>query len=272
LIAIIWIAATGADAQSLFPAKCPDGTPLPSFQDLKVSQPIDASCGLSGKPGAKPAIALQDTAKNNFCAAAPVRSLTIADLIDLQNNTPSLTGPPTSRTALRQKGEGSLVRLKASLIRAHHSDVTSGESVNCGIPGQASNDVHMALALTSTAQECSSVTAEISPHFRPTAWNAIGLFEEWDPATNKYVVHDQNRATQLRSVTYRVTGQLFYDASHAPCPCGKTNCGRDPQRSADWEIHPIYALDVCKPGTSCNVESDADWMPFDHWWKAQNPK
>jgi hypothetical protein len=30
-----------------------------------------------------------------------------------------------------------------------------------------------------------------------------------------------------------------------------------------WEIHPVYALDICMdPGNNCKVDSDENWISF----------
>ena len=48
-------------------------------------------------------------------------------------------------------------------------------------------------------------------------------------------------------------GQLFFDGSHVPCTKdGKAGFNpardnaKDFERLALWEIHPIYAIDLCK--------------------------
>ena len=63
----------------------------------------------------------------------------------------------------------------------------------------------------------------------------------------------------------RVTGPLFYDGiSHKPCAGGKRP---SPQRASVWEIHPLYAIDVCKNKTiaSCKVANDSAWISLDQW-------
>ena len=58
---------------------------------------------------------------------------------------------------------------------------------------------------------------------------------------------------------YRFTGQLFFDASHRPCVNGKGS----PKRSSLWEIHPVYALDICMDShNTCRVDHDEDWVSF----------
>jgi hypothetical protein len=64
----------------------------------------------------------------------------------------------------------------------------------------------------------------------------------------------------------RVTGQLFFDASHKLCTNGKA-VGGNPARQSAWEIHPVYQADVCRHQTLSECEADqADvWIPITDW-------
>ena len=141
-------------------------------------------------------------------------------------------------------GEGSVLRLVAFLVDAHYSNVSSGESVNCKLHGKESNDIHIMLGQSTSAAACSTATAEMSPHFRPAAW-------------------DQIAGINLRNPV-RITGQLFFDASHKPCRNGR---GPNPQRISIWEIHPVYAIDVCSSMTlvGCSPSDESVWTPLDQW-------
>jgi hypothetical protein len=160
--------------------------------------------------------------------------------------------------------------MKAYLLEAHHADLgtgpNSGESVNCNNGAPSFNDIHIALGSLPSTQECASVTAEISPHYRPATWDEIGNFEVY--SGGKYTV-DPGTASRLQAHPYRITGQLFFDASHKPCPCGSLKC--EPLRSSVWEIHPVYRVEVCKAGTSCDETNDSDWLEFEAWWKSLAP-
>ena len=59
-------------------------------------------------------------------------------------------------------------------------------------------------------------------------------------------------------------GALTFDAEHKPCANGKPAPG-SPVRISVWEIHPVYAVDVCKYTTlaRCKVTDDSAWTPFD---------
>ncbi len=260
-------------AQSVFPNHCDNQAPLP-FASIALAHPIDGNCGIKGLPSSSANSQLQNSVKNNFCATVPNRkpeTYTPQMLIDLQRNNhiPSGQGQePSDRTNLQRLGEGKGIRMKAYLIEAHHADLGSGESVNCKGLTEELNDIHMALGSQPNTQECDSVSGEISPHYRPSTWNDIGHFEVYNSATRTYTVN-QGMAARLQAHPYRITGQLFFDASHTPCPCGTSNC--NPVRASVWEIHPIYNIEVCKAGTPCNENDDNNWLAFDTWWKALVP-
>jgi len=275
VVTTLLLPVTSGLAQSGFPDHCSNNTPLP-FAAIQLKHPIDNTCGLKGSPTSTPNSQLQNSVKNNFCAVAAQgkpESFTAPMLVDLQKKTHTPFGhdqEPSSRDAPKALGEGKVIRMKAYLIEAHHADVGSGESVNCGGKTEDQNDIHMALGSQVSSKECGSVTAEVSPHFRPASWNEIGHFETFNTSTKKYVVNP-GMAARLQAHPYRITGQLFFDASHAPCPCGTAKCDHNPIRASLWEVHPIYEIEVCKTGTQCNENSDADWIAFDTWWKGLAP-
>jgi hypothetical protein len=122
------------------------------------------------------------------------------------------------------------------VLDARHSNTFpfgfSGESVNCGSDQFADNDIHIALVETADEEsENDSLTAEISPHFRPAAWDRFDV----NPKTSQIA-----NGLPLKGRQVRLTGQLFFDGSHHPCKVGQ--CG--PARFTVWEIHPIYAIEV----------------------------
>lgn len=261
----------GLHAQGAFTSGCT----LP-FDSIRVPQDIDRSCGLNGAPGASTGSHLQNAVKNNFCAKAaggnPPETVTIQSLVTLQGRTHVPSGyqrEPTNRAPLQLLGEGKLVRIKGFVLDAHHADLGSGESVNCNGADALHNDVHIALVAQATGgQECESVTAEISPHFRPNSWNILGDDEAYNSSTHLYTP-DPTIEAKLNGHPFRIIGQLFFDASHQVCPCGSPNTCK-PSRSSLWEIHPVYAIEVCAAGTSCDETRDTDWIAFDTWW-AGNP-
>lgn len=150
-------------------------------------------------------------------------------------------------------GEGTLVVLEAKVLDSHYSntkyniygkdrngnpEVGSGESVNCknleGVDssGIDRNDIHIVLAMPGEKRSCYSVTAEISPHFRPDSWRR---FHDMEGNINAEANGVDFKKIQL----VRIAGPLFYDASHEPCSPGKPS---SPARRSIWEIHPAYQL------------------------------
>jgi hypothetical protein len=283
-----------AQTPQVFPRTCPNGSDLP-FADIAKQRGIDTTCpdpaGDPGKdktktPSQVEASKTQNRVKNNFCAATPQPPETVTpdSLIGLPQDpfstpsakkpspkkpskkTPSARGKePADRQLLQGLGEGKLVRMKGFLVEAHFADLSGGESVNCDIAkDEASNDIHIALSAKDGAKECASVSAEITPHFRPDSWAEIGNLQRFDGKKN---VVDQQLAKRLKAQPYRITGQLFFDASHQPCSCKATCPKGNPIRSSLWEIHPVYVIEVCKAGSGCDVAKDEDWIAFDTWWK-----
>ena len=58
----------------------------------------------------------------------------------------------------------------------------------------------------------------------------------------------------------RLTGPLFYDASHRPCVFsgGKVAERHAPERRSIWEIHPIYRIEVYD-------SMKQRWLDLDRW-------
>ena len=173
-------------------------------------------------------------------------------------------------------GEGTVVVLEAKVHHAKYSNSkfdlhklpngtlehSTGESVNCkGVPdaGASSeidrNDIHIVLVAPGVTDECKSVTAEISPHFRPESWRH---FHNQGPNQKGEKVSDVVKGVnfaQFKAV--RITGPLFYDASHTACTPGHST---SPPRRSIWEIHPVYKLEVQK--------SSGQWISFEQFMNA----
>jgi hypothetical protein len=234
------------------------GCQLP-FDRIKEDRQIDESCGAEGRTQS-PNSQAQNTAKNNFCANGSPVEVTFRSFVGLQRAAEANKIPfgsdrtlPDERSSLmniyttsdgHRIGEGSLVHFVAFVVDAHYSNVSSGETVNCKLHGKEDNDIHIMLGLATNTPPCSTVTAEMSPHFRPVAWEQIA-------------------EASLR-MPVRISGQLFFDASHSPC---KNGAGPNPQRVSLWEIHPVYNIDVCAKTTlaACSVSDDSIWTPLDKW-------
>src|SRR5947207_2189292 len=137
------------------------------FASLAKKQPIDSKCGMSGSPKNTPALAAQDTAKNNFCATGTPVVLTFDVYAPLQAAAETVLGgpnyePPDTRAVLhnlytwqgKQIGEGTLVSVVGTVESAHYSDTETGESVNCDLTEDGNNDIHIPIVATAGADEC----------------------------------------------------------------------------------------------------------------------
>ena len=257
------------------------GQPLPLQLKPYTRQPqrIDFLCGNSGCHKSEPNDR-QNSMKNNFCAPVkkiiPVTLRTFAALGEASTNEPSIPkgDPPESRAKLAniitlddgttKLGEGKTVVFVGFVLDANHSNVDkndpltkgNGESVQCNLLGCDYNDIHITLAEDpNEPSRCNTIVAEIIPHYRPAAWN---LFDSPD------------YAAFLKTHPVRISGQLFFDGSHVPCRDGKAdfnparNNQKDFERLALWEIHPIYAIDVCKNAelSQCSASNQSVWFPF----------
>jgi hypothetical protein len=170
-------------------------------------------------------------------------------------------------------GEGTVVVLEAKVLGSHYSNTKynhysngrgEGESVNCkGVPDNEGsseidrNDIHIELVAPGVTNHCLSVTAEISPHFRPEPWRRFHDMRGGGPGDDVNVEARGVNFKKLRMV--RITGPLFYDASHEPCSPGHTDVS--PQRRSLWEIHPAYKLEV--------QTLSGKWMSFEDWAATQ---
>jgi hypothetical protein len=204
---------------------------------------IDDHCGIDGR-SSKPADQAENRAKNNFCAATQLpRVITYNELLDMQTKSGSIPKNLPDRTALQNMGEGQYVSYIAFIKEAHYSDVGKGEAVNCNIPGNATNDIHIVLMKDADDnEECHSTTAEMSPHYRPP---------DWTP---------ENLLSVSKGHPVRIWGQLFFDGSHAPC---SGTSRPKPNRASLWEIHPVYSVEVCTQTTIAECQgASADWTPL----------
>lgn len=251
-------------ADDAFTPACSLPSPL---DEIKKHHSIDKSCGPEGT-GETDAKKKQNEVKNNLCATGEPTVITRDVFKSLQQKTHSLKNageltygeePPADRTKLHDLlnvggvtiGEGSVVRYVGLISEARHSNVDSGESVNCDKKGSAANDIHLDLVRALTGEtKCQKVSAEMIPHLRPPSWNRVA-------GTGS----QKKRTKPFGPTPLRVTGQLFFDGSHTPC--GET--GSRPQaRISNWEFHPVYAIDVCAFDTlaQCPVNDESVWTPL----------
>lgn len=240
-----------------FPPKASLPEPLRS---LAQSHPVDSSCDNMAGDASSDKSKLQNRQKNNFYVTGTPTVITRSVFLRLQQKSDQdgipHGGPssmPPDRSVLRNLisvhgmsvGEGTLVRFAAVMIEARHSNTSGGEGVNCSTGGNEDNDIHVDLGQTESDKPCDSLTAEISPHFRPESWDGIEDYE-------------------FEGRPLRFTGPLMYDASHTPCRPGKKI---SPARASIWEIHPVYAIEVCrfKTFSKCRASDDSPWQPLDEW-------
>src|SRR5574337_461918 len=190
----------------------PPGCTLP-FDAIKHAHSIDQTCSPEGSATSAPQAA-QNRAKNDFCATGgPVR-VTLNTFVQLQTAAEDAGIPfgsglhlPPDRSLLKDLvaapsgatvGEGTVVSYIAYIIDAHPSNLSRGESVNCKLPGPDNNDIHIMLGRSPSEDPCRSITAQISPHFRPEAWDEVA-----EHTLNGHPV--------------KITGPLLFDAPHKPC-------------------------------------------------------
>ncbi len=205
----------------------------------------DDHCGIQGG-SSDPAKQAESRSKNDFCETAKApEAVSYQELLDLQSKSANIPKSIPDRKAVETLGEGKYVSYIAFVKDAHYSDVAAGEAVNCNIPGNDSNDIHIVLMPSTTdTDECHSTTAEMSPHYRPLGWTPDAIM----------------KAT-AGGHPVRVQGHLFYDGSHTPC---SGTSRPNPKRASLWEIHPVYSFEVCS-GTSiqeCEASS-TEWTPLE---------
>ena len=293
LAAALAAAASRPNAVTTHAPPAQDGQPfdpgctLP-FDAIKTAGlAIDAQCPKGGHSallnGSQPHVQ-QNLAKNNFCVKGEPVPVSYDAFVALQTAVGDMGSNlvwgsgqklPADRTPLQNLsvkdggktlaiGEGSKVTFVGFVMAYEFADTHGGEDVNCNLNGDDTNDIHLTLRTTPGLilkrpaglpdPRCNSVSAEVSPHFRPAAWNRLA-----SPSSNSI----------FTSRPLRITGALTFDAEHKPCTNGKPAPG-SPVRISVWEIHPVYAVDVCKYTTlaRCKATDASAWTPFDKY-KAQ---
>lgn len=267
--------------------KLPAGCKLP-FDAIKTPRAIDRVCPTGGcaeltNTTQQPTPhQLMNIAKNNFCATNSAAAVSYKDFVNLQQATNKIKASapswwtgllPSDRTKLpkvassgggrsQSVGDGTKVVFVGFIREAKYDDTETGEDVNCkiggkGLVGTVDNDIHISIGLTplstsaTPADKCQSLTAEMSPHFRPAVWEKI-------------VSTSFHKVFQTHPV--RITGTFMADVEHIPCVNGKPS-GGSPVRISVWEIHPVYAIDVCKNTSlkACGVADASAWTPFDKY-------
>jgi hypothetical protein len=267
------------------------------FARIAEAHEIDRRCPATGKEDGNIYHYAQNAAKNNFIATGIPVPLNFADFTRLQQVTQEridagkvvLQGKyPEDRARLRNLikargkliGEGTVVSLQAYVFNANYANtkysklsdgrIGRGEAVDCDNPELDWNDIHVALSpsVKASTDECSTVTAEISPHYRPAVWSRFHdgqkpEIEALIPGLLKgRVVENQGR--EFHPLRLRLTGPLFYDASHRPCVFskGKVIERHSPERRSIWEIHPLYRIEAYDA-------TRRRWLDLDRWAQKQ---
>lgn len=267
------------------------------FARIAEMHEIDRRCAATGKEDGNIYHYTQNAAKNNFLARDTPVPLNFTDFTRLQQTSEQeiragkivLQGKyPEDRTRLhglikvrgKAIGEGSVVSLQAYVFNANYANTkfskladgmpARGEAVDCDNPELEWNDIHIALSPSSNPKtdECTTVTAEISPHYRPAVWSRFHDGQNPDiealiPGLLKQHIVE-NQIAGGHPLRLRLTGPLFYDASHQPCGFsgGKVSERHAPERRSIWEIHPIYRIEVF------DVTS-RHWLDLDLWANTQ---
>jgi hypothetical protein len=290
-VVLLIAVSAAATAQQKFDIPI-DKTP---FATIAEPHDIDNRCPRTGKNDSNTYHYSQNAAKNNLTVRGVPVAIAFKDFSRLQqltdeqikNGQIKLKGKyPEDRTQLRRLinihghllGEGSLVTLKAYVFGAHYSNTKystygdgrqgTGEAVNCDNPELDWNDIHIALSETAspTTDECSTVTAEIIPHYRPAIWSRFhdGLNAKVEALLPGLLVHQvvYRESSPHEPLLVKITGPLFYDASHQPCEFTGNDVSKrnSPERRSIWEIHPAYRIQILNPKTQ-------RWVDLARWAK-----
>jgi len=241
---------------------------------------IDSLCPRAGNSKPKSDHGIQNAVKNDFTVKGTPVELTFSDFGELQKATDKKIGdgiikilaegfPANRATSLQNQislhgksiGEGTPATLEAYIYSAHYSNTKfnrykhnkrgSGEANNCKCNRVDWNDIHIALVEKVNDGECNSVTAEISPHYRSVIWSRFhdGRISEIQQDLPGLLRHKVilGKVSGDKPIKVRITGPLFYDASHAPCKfnsAGAVVQFNSPARRTIWEIHPIYRIQM----------------------------
>ncbi len=122
----------------------------------------------------------------------------------------------------------------------------TGESVNCKLKDEPSNDYHINITPAKNGNETEGVVVEMipqNPHRKNKGWDLTKL-----------------KTIQEKQLQVKIQGRLFFDSEHKPNTTG--NAGGNPRRFSIWEIHPLAAFFVC-PSGSCS--KNTGWKALEDW-------
>jgi hypothetical protein len=124
----------------------------------------------------------------------------------------------------------------------------TGESVNCQLKDEPSNDYHINITPAKNGDETEGVVVEMIPQ-DPNRKN-----KDWNLAKLKQI--------QEKQLQVKVQGRLFFDSEHKPNTQKTGKAGGNPRRFSLWELHPISSFSVC-PSGSCTKSTD--WKALEDW-------
>jgi hypothetical protein len=256
LLAVVLIACSALPAWADQAVKC-------TFKSLAACPKIGCS-----KPGTP--LAVTNSQKRTTVIHGTPAQLSFTDLADLQKDVEkevptTINGEKVSSyhsmkgaarkiilSGLKTRdgrlfSEGDYVELSgfiASTKKSPHPN--RGESVNCKLTDEPSNDYHINITPTKDSDETKGVVVEMIPQ-NPNRKN-----KDWRL--------DKLKKIQAMQLQVKVQGRLFFDSEHVPNPDGKA--GTNPLRFSLFELHPTSAFFVCPLG-SCS--KDADWKALEGW-------
>jgi hypothetical protein len=230
-------------------------------------------CDNAGRRAGLPPPPLADRlrldAQNNLCAPASAPVPIALKEFGL------LPSPPRSQLATTRKslaqvavlpgranaGEGTVVRTVGIISNAHlvgcrepEAGEPAGEAVTCHFMGGPKvSEIQLNLSPVSAprdAPDCDTVVAKLVTHFRPIWWDDLDIKTPEAPV--------------------RITGQLFYDDAVDSCQ----RPGARAARLTSWEVHPVYAIDVCvaSAATECDPLNGKLWVPYHQWLDRQDAR
>jgi len=148
--------------------------------------------------------------------------------------------------------EGNFVELTgfiASTKKAPHPN--TGESVNCKLKDEPSNDYHINITPQKNEDETEGVVVEMIPQ------NSNRKNHDWNL--------DKLKKIQVQQMPVRIRGRLFYDDEHVPNTKKTGKSGGQPKRFSVWEIHPLSSFEVCLASTCSDTSG---WKPLEDWTPA----
>ncbi len=126
----------------------------------------------------------------------------------------------------------------------------TGESVNCKLKDEPSNDYHINITPAKNGDETEGVVVEMIPQ-NPDRKN-----KDWNL--------DKLKKIQAGQLPVKIQGQLFFDSEHKPNTQKTGKAGGNPRRFSLWEIHPLSSFFVCLSGScakSTGWKALQDWTP-----------